>query len=74
MLDCGLLTLPLRLQLLLDLCVCNLLLVELAETLAKVLVLFVFEKRLIQVKLDIVVLRKLFEQISFDAEALPHLN
>ena len=60
MLDCGLLTLPLRLQLLLDLCVCNLLLVELAETLAKVLVLFVFEKRLIQVKLDVVVLRKLF--------------
>ena len=60
MLDCGLLTLPLRLQLLLDLCVCNLLLVELAETLAKVLVLFVFEKRLIRVKLDVVVLRKLF--------------
>jgi hypothetical protein len=59
-LDCGLLTLPLRLQLLLDLCVCNLLLVELAETLAKVLVLFVFEKRLIWVKLDVVVLRKLF--------------
>jgi len=59
-LDCGLLTLPLRLPLLLDLCVCNLLLVELAEALAKVLILFVFEKRLIRIKLDVVVLRKLF--------------
>jgi len=45
----------------LDLCVFYLLLIEIAESLAEVLVFFDFEKRLIWLEFDVVLLGKLFQ-------------
>jgi len=58
----------------LDLCVFYLLLIKISESLAEGIVFFDFEKRLIWLKLDVVLLGKLFQQIFLGEKALTHLD